>query len=112
MSKSLDKLEAMLCDYGFSVADEDFTIAKGYWTHKHQDCIRWEGNFRMAGAFLTDQAIIIDSWDTIADCAKFGFWLVKGGAAYGQYQAIAKRKGMTPPEGIITPEEFKKLEGK
>ena len=111
MSKALDKLGNMLCDYGLAVADEDFHIARGYWAHKHQDCIRWEGSFRMAGARMSDPVIEIDSWDSIADCAK-GFWLVKGGAAYGKYQAIAKRKGMTPPENIITPEEFKKLEAK
>ena len=105
--KALDKLSSMLCDYGLSVADEDFTIAKGYWTHNHQDVIRWEGAFRMVGAYLDSPPIIIDSWDKVSECARHGFWLVKGGAAYGQYQAIAKRPELQAPSRVVTIEEFK-----
>ena len=105
--KALDKLSSMLCDYDLSVIDEDFTIATGYWTHKHQDCIRWEGAFRMVGAYLDSLPIIIDSWDKVSECARHGFWLVKGGAAYGQWQAIAKRPGLQAPSGMVSVEEFK-----
>jgi hypothetical protein len=105
---ALDKLGNLLCDCGLAVADEDFQIAKGYWTHTHQDVIRWEGGFRMAGASLSDPAIVIDSWDSVSECAKHGFWLVKGGAAYGDYQAVAKKPGTTEPNDVVTIEDFKR----
>ena len=105
---ALSKLGNLLCDYGLAVADDDFSVAKGYWTHKHQDVIRWEGSFRMGGAFLSGPSIIIDSWDSVSECARYGFWLVEGGAAYGAYQAIAKKPGVAAPKDVVSIEEFKK----
>ena len=114
MSKALDKLTVRLLDYGLSIADEDFQIAKGYWTHNHQDCIRWELNAHMAGAFLDEPTIGIDSWDTIGECAKYGFYLTRGSEAYGQYTAHAKFHGATPPDpkDVVTVEQFKEKHAK
>ena len=108
--KTLDRLGNRLCDYGLAVADEDFKIAKGFWAR--QDVVRWEGSFPIAGRSWLDKSsdskVTIDSYDTAGKCAKYGFWLTEGGAAYGQYEAIAKIPGMNIPKDIITEEEFKR----
>lgn len=108
MSKSLDKLGDMLCDYGLAVSSKDFSVARGHCARL--DVVRWYGTFGMAGAPAYEPKIEIDSWDKASDCAKYGFWLVRGGAAYGKYQAIAKSKGLPPPDDVVTVEEFKRLE--
>lgn len=105
--KALDRLSNMLCDYGLAVADGDFTVARGYWAHAHQDVVRWEAALRPVGARTDSHPIIIDSWDSISDCARHGFWLVSGGAAYGNLQAVAKRPFVDEPKGVVTVEEFK-----
>lgn len=113
ISKAQDKLTERLCDYGLAIADYDFEIARGYWTHKHQDCISWELSAQMSAKDVMDcpsgPRIGIDSWDSISDCARYGFWLTPGSLGYGQYTAISKNPGRKPPQDcdIITPEQFK-----
>jgi hypothetical protein len=49
---------------GYSDVDS-IVIAQGYWTHSHQDCLRWTAFAVRDGARRA-----IGSWDKASDCAR------------------------------------------
>jgi hypothetical protein len=63
------KVSDMLETLGYRV--EFFMLARGYWSHAHQDVMRWEAYARDAQGHQWH----IGCWETMTKCIKYGIEL-------------------------------------
>lgn len=62
-----EKLKKLLEAQGFTV--HRIEPARGYWTHMHQDCQRFQARLTFPGLQWPET---VGSWDTITACARRG----------------------------------------
>ena len=62
---------------GTQVEEPVIDPARGYWTHRHQDVMPWQGSvvIRLPDTHKV-QTLTLGSWDTLTACARRGFELV------------------------------------
>jgi hypothetical protein len=73
-------LQAKLLDLlpkGTQIEEPIIDPSRGYWTHRHQDVMAWQGSVavRLPGSRRT-QTFQLGSWDTLTTCTRRGFVLV------------------------------------
>ena len=63
-----ERLLSRLSDMGIRLAfNEDVRVPRGYWSHAHQDCMRWEARVMIPGR---ETPVSIGSWDSVAECVR------------------------------------------
>ncbi len=66
MRASLEDLLADKIHHELGVTVNLVTITKGYWTHNHQDCCRWEAHITMPGGLK----VYVQGFDKASECMK------------------------------------------
>lgn len=66
----MNKTECALADKLIAelpIKDVTVTISKGFWSHAHQDCCRWEAAFTFADTKLS---AVTQCWDSPRACLR------------------------------------------
>ena len=89
--KLADMLTEALKPFGVldqPVHPQDFILARGHWTHKHQDVMRWHLQINLGG-----YASSAGSWETMTECVRNGFDIEKDDASnYADFMVNARKR--------------------